>query len=1195
MTSDEMTNHMSIHRIPIYNSSRLADADVIATFAARQLLLGRLLDQLGGEKPNSRAQHHLLVGQRGMGKTLLLARIAAELRTGPLAERFIPLVFAEEQYAVDRLSKFWLNCLDSLADEEDRAGHHKAVEHIDAIVNRLNAQLAKSGNDELLAREAVEAFLQAARETERRPVLLVDNVQLVFERLSEEENHRLREILMRSGCPILVGASPSPPPESQDYGAAFYDHFKVHYLRPLDLQEMQLVLSHLADVMGSSDVRQRIQKNLNRLAVLRQLTGGNPRTTVTLFLLYAEDFSPSVFSDLENLLDRATPLYKSQFEELSPQQQVIASAIADHWDPITSRLIADNTGLAQSQISPQLDRMERTGFLEKVELFGNASTGYQLAERFFNIWFLMRSASRRQRRQVEFLTRFLQSFYEAHERARLARHLMAESHFSSDRYLLTCAVADSLPDRLMGEDLKRYAQLSVLGERNRGARQKIEKILDLSVLPPATLAFDQLRQNLMSLVPTTAGVTTQEFAEKILGDSQMFRYGTRERLASRSEPLSSEEIRNTLEFLEQCHKAEINEYGEDAVAWFSSRLVKGQLRSAHDAEDWNRAFQAAKTKECVQFMVDTLPPDFGREILDDTFNRIREFLAPTNNEAMEWFSWGYVLSENLERYEESRVSYRKAIELDPQMQQAWYYMGNLLLIHFQSYEETEAAYRKAIDLEPQFAGAWHNLGLLLAKYLKRYEEAEEAYRKAIEIDPASARTWHNLAALLDELTRYEEAEAAYRKAIEIDSQRPQTWFYLGKMLHIHFQRYEEAEAAYRKAIEIDPQSQGIWNNLALLLAKHLQRYEEAEAAYRKAIEIDPQKARCWANLALFLEKYLARYEEAEAAYRKAIEIDPQYAGAWHNLGLLLAEHLQSYEDAEAAYRKTIELDPEDSAAWHNLGLLLAEYLQRYEEAETAFRKAIELDPQYADSWHNLAILLEELHRYEEAELAFRKAIEIDPESSYTWNSLGILLQDHLGHYHEADSAYIRSITLDPTNSAAHENMISLRRDFLGEAETARPLLKSLIAAIDGQESSSIALQEALFCAYESNWGLASKSFALALDTSGVEFPSITGMDWLRAGAVLLHLNYGKELLLFLRERGDNTRFRPWYEAVNALYLGDRRYLQNVAPEIRGTAEKFYDQMEHHLKGLPESTRRRPLSPPPKVRKQTKRGNFRGKQ
>ena len=50
--------------------------------------------------------------------------------------------------------------------------------------------------------------------------------------------------------------------------------------------------------------------------------------------------------------------------------------------------------------------------------------------------------------------------------------------------------------------------------------------------------------------------------------------------------------------------------------------------------------------------------------------------------------------------------------------------------------------------------------------------------------------------------------------------------------------------------------------------------------------------------------------------------------------------------------------------------------------------------------------------------------------------------------------------------------------------------------------------------------------------------------------MLLHLNYGAELLAFLDQRGDTARLRPWVEALRAHHLGDRRALQNIAPEIR---------------------------------------------
>lgn len=936
---------ISLHQLSLYNTGRMSPEQIITAFAARRQQLDRIVADLAAEKPKSRAQHHLIVGQRGMGKTMLLARIAAELRTdSKLSARFIPLVFAEEQYAVDRLSKFWLNCLDSLADARELAGDTEGVNEIDATVARLTAAgMRAAKDDQPFADEIYEAFAQLARAGGQRPVLLVDNLQLVFERLDNGQQHSLRELLMRPGSPILVGASPSPPPQSQDYGAAFYDQFKVHYLRPLDEAEMRSLLVHLAEVAERDDVRQRVLQHPARLTVLRQLTGGNPRTVLTLFFLYAEDFAPSVFGDLEGLLDRVTPLYKARFEELTAQQQVVASAIANHWDPVTAASLSSATGFPASTISAQLDRLEKTGVVERTELFGETSTGYQLAERFFNIWFLMRSASRRQRREVEFLTRFLESFYEPTDRSRLARQLMGEDHFSADRYVWSRAVAASLTERETADELTRHAELTALREEHREARARLRELIDFDSLPPATLAFDDLRKKLMSLVPDEADITPEDFAKAVLGDRAMFISGEREQLAARPGKLGPAEIQSVLETTQKARIADEQTYSVEAVAWFSQRLANGQIRALQDAEDWNRAFHQASGKEGIQLMVDSLPDGFGfgTAISDSSLTKISAAIQPiATARAWPWFSWGYDL-------------------------------------------------------------------------------------------------------------------------------------------HVK----------------------------------------------------------------------LARYAEAETAYREAIARDPKYAGSWIGLGYLLRDHLHRDAEAEAAYREAIAGDPKAGEPWNYLGNLLQYHLQRYAEAE----------------------------------IAYREAIARDPKNASPWNDLGNLYCDHLDRASSAAEAYDNALRLDPTGEFARQNRLFLRRDFMGAGPDARPLMDDLRALSKDECPDTTHLHEALFAAYDSNWGLACESLAKALTLRADGFSPTTRMDWLRASAVLLHLNYGAELLAFLDQRGDTARLRPWVEALRAHHLGDRRALQNIAPEIRTAAEIFYDGIESRLKKLPEKTRRRPLPKPKRTR------------
>src|SRR5580693_2198237 len=62
--------------VTIYNPALLKKEDLIRGFVARQPMLDRLLDDLRREAPGSTPQHQLIIGQRGLGKTTLLRRVA---------------------------------------------------------------------------------------------------------------------------------------------------------------------------------------------------------------------------------------------------------------------------------------------------------------------------------------------------------------------------------------------------------------------------------------------------------------------------------------------------------------------------------------------------------------------------------------------------------------------------------------------------------------------------------------------------------------------------------------------------------------------------------------------------------------------------------------------------------------------------------------------------------------------------------------------------------------------------------------------------------------------------------------------------------------------------------------------------------------------------------------------------------------
>ncbi len=406
MTSD--TSQLNTRKIRIFNPHRLNDAELEQSFIARQETFRVIFDDIVSTPEGSVPQHHLIIGQRGMGKTMLLRRLALELHRDPHRQHFLPLTFPEEQYIeVDRLSKFWLNCLDALADALERAGDPETVRHIDDTVR----QLSRLKTDELTFQEACrDALNDTCRTLGRRPVLCIDNFNLLLERVRDHD-YVLRGYFSAAGAPILVGASAVYPQELADHGAAFYDGFKPRYLHALTLQEVHDVILRLAQASGRADLVRRLPQEAPRLAALRDLTGGNPRTAVLLFGLFANGFSEDAYEDLDALLDIVTPLYQSRLEQLSDLGQTIVGTLARQWSPMSKAAIVATARLHTSSVSPQLGRLRDIGLVETTELFPGKKIGYQIAERFFNIWYLMRFTTRRQRAGLSSLARFLQEFH----------------------------------------------------------------------------------------------------------------------------------------------------------------------------------------------------------------------------------------------------------------------------------------------------------------------------------------------------------------------------------------------------------------------------------------------------------------------------------------------------------------------------------------------------------------------------------------------------------------------------------------------------------------------------------------------------------------------------------------------------------------------------------------------------------------
>lgn len=517
---------MSAPAIPlIYNPDLVRRDTLVRSFVVREALLAEVLDDL--RCTTSTRQHHLFVGQRGMGKSTLLHRIAYGIDDdAALSQRWSPLLFPEEQYNVLRLSDLLSNTVDALAERLEGLQRAADAAALDRAVQTI------TGNEELRQGQLLGLLRRHAKKEGVRLVLLIDNLDMTLERIGAKSQWRLREILQGEDWLVLVGAGTSMHESTWAYDQAFYDFFQVHELKGLDYAETHRLLGRLAEMHEAHEVTRALEVAPAKLRALHRLTGGNPRTLSLLFNVLRRAALGDIADDLTALLDLSTPLYKHRLESLAPQQQRVVDALALHWAPMTAGELAAVLGQGVNDVSSQLSRLVRDGVVETLDLPDTTKAGHQIAERFFNVWYLMR-AGRRLRKQLDWLVRFLRDFYEASE---LEASMRAEVQRGGERVQMGAGAVQMLlayADALQGGALCRAVKgealaMAALMEQQAQVKSLLEECFDLDGTDRelATQAermanLKRAREALWRLEHLPQGITKEEAWEALSGSVWM--------------------------------------------------------------------------------------------------------------------------------------------------------------------------------------------------------------------------------------------------------------------------------------------------------------------------------------------------------------------------------------------------------------------------------------------------------------------------------------------------------------------------------------------------------------------------------------------------------------------------------------------------------------------------------------------------
>lgn len=779
----------------LYNPHEQSKEQLIESFVVRHEVFYMLLREIRSSNMTKPEQHYLIEGQRGMGKTTLLLRLSYEIENDhDLQEWLIPVVLKEEAYyGIRHLYRLWETVAQELEEKNkvfsglvkkmsaayEQAGRLRSQERVaDEQAGHLRSQ---EENYEQIGFEILMQALEGERDIQtsgaergqnardsmtRRVLLFIDNLGEMLQNFSDQENLRLHEILTSYPYLRLIGATPVVFEALVKDRQIFSNFFKTIRLEGLNRDETRNLLLELAKVYHEEKTIQKIvHHHPGRVEALRILTGGVIRTIILLFEVFTENEEGSSVTDLDNILDRVTPLYQSRMKELTPLQRDVVNAIALNWDAISPEEIARKTRLNIDETTTVLKELEKVFIVQQV-MTDSPYQFYQLQERFFNIWYLMRLAPGGSRSKVLWLLHFLESWYEKHELGQLARKhteaIVAGRYHSADAYYLTEAFTKT-------GQLDMDTEHQMLHETKK-LLQEIDAELAEELPPSDKEIFEKAEEYYLKADYEQAIVHFLEIKHKTdpiyLRLSNAFsklRY-YKEAIEYLLEAVEHENVEAMLQ-LGQLYQKTLKDY-QNAVTYYVMAVEKGNIesmlalgnlyyRALKDypyaekyylmavKEGRKRATVLTSEKFTLKALKNYLVTAIKGEVDDPEHYRFKDFngakihyldvLKRISTEAM--FHLGNLYAKELKNYEKAEMYFLAALKAG--YEDAIVSLGFLYHYLLKDYKNAIKYYTMAVKKgEEHYAAV--NLGLLYQNELQDYKNAEKYYALAVEQGDAGA-------------------------------------------------------------------------------------------------------------------------------------------------------------------------------------------------------------------------------------------------------------------------------------------------------------------------------------------------------------------------------------------------------------------------------------------------------------------------
>jgi tetratricopeptide (TPR) repeat protein len=363
-----------------------------AIFVGRDPLLQNVLEKIADSATSGSTHHVLLYGPRGIGKSHFLALLHHRLiEDAKLADAVQTARLNEEETTtsmVQLLVRIYRSLCKAYPDEY-------SAQWLDELLSQPPEEIAG-----ILTRRLTARF------ENRRLVILVENLNLLFENLGSDGQHELRTLLQEHPFACVIATSQQLFRAVTDRSEPFFGFFQQIQLKPLSLQDAQQLLVKIATTKGQDDLVAFLNTpdGRGRVRAIHDLAGGNHRVYIVLSGFVTRESLDQLVAPFQKMADDLTPYYQERLRWISPLQRQIVELLCREHGTLNPKEMARRLLVDQRSIGKQVRILLEIGYLTAMKR--GRETFYELSEPLMRLAYEVKEQS-----LLEMLIEFLRIWY----------------------------------------------------------------------------------------------------------------------------------------------------------------------------------------------------------------------------------------------------------------------------------------------------------------------------------------------------------------------------------------------------------------------------------------------------------------------------------------------------------------------------------------------------------------------------------------------------------------------------------------------------------------------------------------------------------------------------------------------------------------------------------------------------------------